>query len=223
MEASVFEGEGQTLDEAIAAACGSAGLAPDQVAVQVLSPGRPTSAVPGEHLSGAVVRVRVERLPELAARGRRHLEALLRLIEVEAEVHANPATAVGTEPATVILDVEGMDLGILIGWRGESLRALQTVVNLMLGEIGIAPDAPRLVVDVARYRHRREQAVAQMAVRTAASVARSGRQVTLEPMPAHERRAVHLALAGNSQVVTASSGQDAERRVTIRPRGEADP
>jgi spoIIIJ-associated protein len=125
------------------------------------------------------------------------------------------------EAAPLLLDIEGADLGILIGWRGESLRALQTVVNLMLGESGLTPGSPRLIVDVARYRQRREQTVAQMALRMAAGVVRSGRPVTLEPMQPYERRAVHLALADDPSVSTESTGADAERRVTIRPAGEA--
>ncbi|MGH7612302.1 MAG: protein jag [Candidatus Dormibacteria bacterium] len=218
-----YEGEGDSVEAAIAAACAQAGLDPDAVAVQVLSPGRLAAAVPGEHLSGNQARVRVAPLPQLAVTARRHLERLLALLEVEAEVRANPPSS-GAAAPTVILDVEGMDLGILIGWRGESLRALQTVVNLMLGDAGLAGDAPRVVIDIAGYRHRREQAVAQLALRTAATVTRIGRPIALEPMPAYERRAVHLALAGDSRVTTSSQGLDSERRVTIAPTpGEAAP
>jgi spoIIIJ-associated protein len=152
---------------------------------------------------------------------------MLRLMGIEAEVNVRRARPGSDEEVgaasdiPLLLEVEGADLGVLIGWRGESLRALQTVINLMLGDGGQTPGSPRLIVDVANYRQRREQTVAQMALRMAAGVARSGRPVTLEPMQPYERRAVHLALASDASVSTESTGVDAERRVTIRPSRES--
>jgi spoIIIJ-associated protein len=220
-----FEGEGGTVDEAMAAACQAAGLATDAVMVEVIAEGGP--AVPGERISGARARVRVRAVPTEGLQGRRNLETMLRLMGIEAEVNVRSARAGTAEGAgatseiPLLLEVEGADLGVLIGWRGESLRALQTVINLMLGDPGQTPGSPRLIVDVAKYRQRREQTVAQMALRMAAGVARSGRPVTLEPMQPYERRAVHLALASDASVSTESTGVDAERRVTIRPSRES--
>ena len=225
VSAEIFEGDGATVEEATLAACRAAGLERDGVMVEVVSEGG--AAIPGERISGATARVRVQAIPPEGVKGKRNLEVLLQLMDIEAEVHVRrvrPSTAAldhEPEAAPLLLDIEGADLGILIGWRGESLRALQTVVNLMLGESGLTPGSPRLIVDVARYRQRREQTVAQMALRMAAGVVRSGRPVTLEPMQPYERRAVHLALADDPSVSTESTGADAERRVTIRPAGEA--
>jgi len=222
-----FEGEGGTVEEATRAACAAGGLDVDAAVVEVGREGG--VAVPGEHMSGSRARVRVEATPAEGLKGKRQLEALLELMEIEAQGQVRRPHPVepsrGSEPSgpLLLLEVEGADLGILIGWRGESLRALQTVLNLMLGQAGLAPGAPHLIVDIARYRQRRERTVATLAVRMAAAVSRSGRSVTLEPMPPYERRAVHLALAGDSSVVSESSGTDAERRVTIRPAGEARP
>ncbi len=218
-----FEGEGATVEEATLAACRAGGLEPGSVMVEVISEGG--VGVPGERLSGAKARVVVQPIPLQGLVGKRNLQTILRLMDIEAEVHVKSVSAVASdtgeskEPPPVVLEVEGVDLGVLIGWRGESLRALQTVINLMLGESGLTPGAPRLIVDVANYRKRRENAVAQMALRLAAGVARNGRPVTLEPMQPYERRAVHLALAGDPAVTTESSGTDGERRVTIRPSG----
>ncbi|HVB14339.1 MAG TPA: R3H domain-containing nucleic acid-binding protein [Candidatus Dormibacteraeota bacterium] len=227
MSAETFAGEGTTVEEAILAGCRAAGLDRDLVMIEVVSEGG--AAAPGERISGATARVLVQPIPAEGLLGRRNLETLLKLMDIEAEVHVRPvrppATDAGerTETVPLLLSVEGADLGILIGWRGESLRALQTVLNLMLGESGLAPGAPRLIVDVAGYRQRREQTVAQMALRMAAGVTRSGRAVTLEPMQPYERRAVHLALADDPSVSTESTGMAAERRVIIRPAGEAGP
>jgi spoIIIJ-associated protein len=223
--AATFEGEGSTVEEATLAACRAGGLERDAVMVEVVSEGG--AAVPGERIAGGAARVLVQAMPPEGLRGKKNLETILRLMDIEAQVkvrpvHRNPSDqGVTNDAAPLLLDVEGVDLGILIGWRGESLRALQTVLNLMLGETGLTPGAPRLIVDVANYRQRREHTVSQMALRMAAGVVRSGRPVTLEPMQPYERRAVHLALADDPSVSTESSGTDAERRVTIRPSGEA--
>jgi spoIIIJ-associated protein len=225
MIGEAFEGEGGTVAEATTAACQTAGLATEAVMVEVISEGG--AAVPGERIAGARARVRVRAVPTEALRGKRNLETMLQLMGIEAEVNVRSAGTGAVEEAgaagyiPLLLEVEGADLGILIGWRGESLRALQTVINLMLGENAQTPGAPRLIVDVAKYRERREQTVAQMALRMAAGVARSGRPVTLEPMQPYERRAVHLALASDGSVSTESTGVDAERRVTIRPSRES--
>jgi len=216
-----FEATAATVEEALALALASSGLTREDAMLEVLSPGG--EVIPGEHVSAAMARVRVSPVTAAAAAARRHLEQLLAKMEVEATVRiVRPSAAEpGAEeaPLPVMLEVEGSDLGVLIGWRGESLRALQTVVNLMVSQQ--TPGGPRVIVDVAHYRERRERAVAQIARRVAADVVRTGRPATLDPMPPYERRAVHLALAEDPLVVTQSSGLDEARRVTISPAGAA--
>ncbi|HUY96217.1 MAG TPA: RNA-binding cell elongation regulator Jag/EloR [Verrucomicrobiae bacterium] len=226
-ETGVAEGSGATVAEAVAAACGEAGWDPDQVEVEVLSPG--LAGVPGEHLASRAARVRVRPLPEQAPPALAFLRGLLQRMGIEADVSARrvaappdrPGDPTGAgEPAPLLLEVTGEDLGVLIGWRGESLRALQTVVNLALGRGGSG--GPRVIVDVARYRQRREEAVEAMALRWAARVRRTGQPMTLDPMPPYERRAVHLALLDAPGVRTESQGADPERRVTIAPAADGD-
>jgi spoIIIJ-associated protein len=135
-------------------------------------------------------------------------------------VRRGAATPASGDSVPVILDVSGDDLGLLIGWRGETLRALQTTLNLMLGEEEGA-DGRRIILDVERYRARREEQVRDLAQRLALRVKRSGEKYTLDPMQAYERRVVHLALAEDSDVRTESSGKEPNRRVVIHPTGPA--
>jgi spoIIIJ-associated protein len=115
----------------------------------------------------------------------------------------------------IVLDVSGRDLGILIGWRGETLRALQTVTNMIVGRhVG----EQRVIVDVERYRQRREHTVREIAFRAARQVKVTGDPITLDAMQAFERRAIHLALEGDPDVTTVSVGQEPERRVVVEPR-----
>jgi spoIIIJ-associated protein len=119
-------------------------------------------------------------------------------------------------PPTIGVNVLGNDLGMLIGRRGDHLSQLQYLVNLLVTRrIG---HWTRVSVDVEGYKRRREESLTGLAGRVARQVARSGRAVQLEPMPANERRIVHLVLRDDPEVSTESSGEGDLRRVTILPK-----
>lgn len=122
----------------------------------------------------------------------------------------------GDEKAPILLEVQGEDLGILIGRRGETLSSLQFLLNLIVGKR--LDSWVRVVIDVEGYRARREESLRALAGRVADRVRRSGQPVTLEPMPANERRIVHLSLQESPHVTTESSGYGDERRVTVYPK-----
>ncbi|MGD8457392.1 MAG: RNA-binding cell elongation regulator Jag/EloR [Anaerolineales bacterium] len=116
---------------------------------------------------------------------------------------------------TIIVDINGDDLSILIGRRAETLNALQYVTRLILGkEIGRGVN---LAVDVEGYRERRERNLRQLARKMASQAVKSGRTQSLEPMPANERRIVHLELKDDEKVTTESVGSEPRRKVTIIP------
>ena len=117
--------------------------------------------------------------------------------------------------------MQGEDAGLIIGRRGDTLRALQFVTNMILGRQ--REDPTPVIVDVEGYRDRRFAHLRQLATRTAQRVTASGQAVTLEPMLPAERRMIHVTLADNRGVRTESSGDGNERRVTIEPTGEAAP
>jgi spoIIIJ-associated protein len=145
------------------------------------------------------------------------LEELLRLMGVEASVTPrDPETAGdGIGMIEAVLDVEGDDLGILIGRRGMTLSSLQYVLNLIVAKK--VKHRVSLGIDVDGYRRRREQALVTLARRMADRVRGTGRSVTLEPMPPNERRIVHLALADDPAVMTVSIGEGDARKVAITP------
>jgi len=119
------------------------------------------------------------------------------------------------------LNVVGTDgerdaLGALIGRKGERLSALQHLVNLMLSKrMG---GWTRVLVDVEDYRGRRERQLRELADRAAERVIETGKMLQLEPMPALERRWVHLALRNHPNVVTQSIGEEPNRRIVVLPR-----
>ncbi|HEY7465341.1 MAG TPA: RNA-binding cell elongation regulator Jag/EloR [Dehalococcoidia bacterium] len=145
------------------------------------------------------------------------LEELISLMGLEATVVSRePETAGdGLGMIQAVLDVEGEDLGLLIGRRGQTLASLQYLLNLMVAKkIG---KRASFGVDVDGYRRRREEALINLAKRTAARVRGTGRSVTLEPMPPNERRIVHITLADDPNVMTVSIGEGEGRKVAITP------
>jgi spoIIIJ-associated protein len=156
--------------------------------------------------------------PEIAELAIDLLQGLLDRMKVHARVIArggNDLAEEGEEPS-LILDVTGNDLGILIGRRGETLRALQYMTRLMLSR-KVERWEP-VIVDVESYRVRRRRSLRQLANRMADRVAFSQQRVVLEAMPANERRIIHIALRDHPQVTTTSVGEGDHRKVTILPK-----
>jgi spoIIIJ-associated protein len=157
-----------------------------------------------------------EETPEQA--GREVLTDILRLMGVRASVESLLGYELAEEdqPPPIVLNITGDDLGILIGRRGETLRALQYLVRLMVSHR--LKHWTNLVVDVESYLIRRRRSLESIAQRVAEQVARSGRTQALEPMPAYERRVIHITLRKHPQVTTQSVGEGERRKVTIIPK-----
>jgi spoIIIJ-associated protein len=113
------------------------------------------------------------------------------------------------------VNIQGDDLSYLIGRQAETLNSLQYISSLIINK-EIGRSIP-LIVDVEGYRIRRENQLRQLARRMADQAISTGRRQVLEPMPASERRIVHIELRDNPQVTTESIGEDPRRKVTIIP------
>ena len=113
-----------------------------------------------------------------------------------------------------VFEIEGDDAGLLIGRRGDTLKALQFLVKYLVSQ---KLDANvNILVDVEGYQDRRYQSLMNMARGVAQRVADSGRPITLEPMPPNERRIVHMALADHHRVTTESTGSGSSRQVVVQ-------
>ncbi len=116
----------------------------------------------------------------------------------------------------LLVDVQGDDLGILIGRGGETLTALQYISRLIVAKELQRPVA--VVIDIEGYRARREEQLGRLAQKMAAQAADLDRTMELEPMPPNERRIIHVALRDNPAVTTESIGDGSSRKVTIIPK-----
>ncbi len=155
-----------------------------------------------------------EASPEALAAGKEILEELLVHLGLEASVEVASGA---TSRLNVVSEGDGKEaLGALIGRKGERLSALQHLVNLMLSrKMG---DWTRVLVDVEDYRGRRERQLHDLATRAAERVAETGKMLQLEPMPALERRWIHIALREHPDVMTQSVGEEPNRRIVVLPR-----
>ena len=154
---------------------------------------------------------------EMAALAVELLSETVRHMGFDAEVVASwQEPDADNDDRYLLLNLQGRDLGALIGRRGETLGNLQYLLRLMVNQR--LHQWKNIVVDVEQYRQRRAEHLVQLALRSADQVAKTGRALSLEPMPPNERRIIHLALRDHANVYTESSGEGERRKIQILPK-----
>jgi spoIIIJ-associated protein len=156
--------------------------------------------------------VETEEIPigEQADAADEFLRGLLDAASIPAEV------SVRIEEDAVLVDVEGDDLGVLVGPKGVTLRAIEDLVRTIVQRRTDGHGA-RIHVDVGGYQAKRRAALERFTRDIASRVLESGNEVALEPMPAADRKVVHDTAAAMDGVTTVSEGEEPRRRVVIRP------
>ena len=219
----------KTVEEAIQIALTQLNVSRDEVRVNVVSEGKPGGLL---GLGAEEAKITVELLTPAPEPGNTQtepeedvtiiaediLDRLLELMGLEATIQRRTfQTTNGEEQVAspLAFNVIGDDLGILIGRRGQTLATLQYMLRLMVSHQ--TKVWTPIVVDVEGYKQRRSEALQALAVRMAEQVRTRGTPFTLEPMPAYERRIIHLALADNPDVTTQSIGEGDLRKVVILP------
>ena len=149
------------------------------------------------------------------ARCKAVLEQLITHLGISCSVAARAG-----QDGSVMLDVTGDAQGLLIGRRGQTLDAIEYIVNRIVARDD-EPAAGRIVIDVERYRERRRDHLTTLAERLAGKVRQTGRPVTLNPMSPRDRRIVHLALQEDASVATRSQGDGHFRKILIVPTDRA--
>jgi spoIIIJ-associated protein len=206
----------RTVEEAIELALKELDADRDEAEVEVLSRGK--SGFLG--IGAEMARVRVTRISQDKSAAGLANAALSRILEAAGvNVSRTLRSAHDPEVGGPIIDLAGEDSGLLIGRRGQTLQALQFLVNLIVRkEYG---EGVRVVLDVESYRARRESSLRDMAVKVAARVVQTSSSITLEPMPPADRRIVHTSLSEHSGVSTESTGEGDNRKVTIMPKRDS--
>ncbi len=213
-----------TVEQAIERGATELGIPPADLEVEVLDEGSRGVLGVGARQARVRVSIRSAAAGAAAAAGdedapvlrtaREVTEELLHRMDLTAQVASRWGDPPETDqPRPVWVDIRGRDLSLLIGRRGETLRAFQYLTRLILTRsLG---ESPLVIVDVEGYRARREEQLRRLAKRMADQAIEAGRTMTLEPMPPHERRIIHLELRDHPRVYTESVGEGEHRKVTI--------
>lgn len=203
------ERSAKTVQEAISIALEDLNLTEEEVDIEVLEEG--TKGIFGL-IGSKMARVLVTPLQKTETKTRvsiaiDFLYTILENMGIEAEV-----TAV-EEEESIVVDVNGDDIGIIIGRRGETMDSLQYLTSLVVNKN--FEEYKRVILNVENYRQKREDTLVKLANRLADKVQKYKKPVTLEPMNPYERRIIHSTLQNNRYVETFSTGEEPRRRVVI--------
>ncbi len=201
------EKSGKTIDEAISAALKDLSVTIKEVNIEVLEePSRGLFGFIG--VKPAKVKVTIVEGPSQKAS--RLLKSIFRIMELNVEMN------IIEKENELLIDLKGPELGILIGRRGETLEALQYLVNISVNKKQEV--RKKIIIDIEGYRGRRQETLQKLALKLADKAKHRGRSVVLEPMSAQERRIIHTALQGRNDIYTFSEGEEPYRKIIISPK-----
>ncbi|MBR3598649.1 MAG: protein jag [Lachnospiraceae bacterium] len=199
------EFKAKTVEEALTNASMEFGVASTEIEYEVIEKG--TSGFLGIGAKPAVIKAKKKDnfLDEIQT----YLDNLFRAMEVESKVNID----YDKEEGVMNIDVEGPDMGILIGKRGQTLDALQYLISLFVNKK--SESYIRVKLDTENYRQRRKDTLENLARNIAFKVKRTRRSFTLEPMNPYERRIIHSSLQNDKYVATRSEGEEPYRKVVV--------
>ncbi|HLS08924.1 RNA-binding cell elongation regulator Jag/EloR [Lentibacillus sp.] len=197
---------GQTVEDAVQSALEQLDTTRDHVNVEVIDEGK-------KGLLGVFGSKRAFVKVTMVKNQIEEAEAFLRNVTEQMNVEVDVTTTVSGNHVT--FDLSGDKIAVLIGKRGQTLNAIQYLVHLVLNKDG--NQYYTVTVDAEGYRGRRKETLESLAHKMADKALRLNKTVTLEAMPAFERKIIHSALQSNDQVTTHSDGVEPHRRIVIKP------
>ncbi|NME83628.1 RNA-binding cell elongation regulator Jag/EloR [Clostridium sp. SM-530-WT-3G] len=200
-----IEIEGKTVEDALNQALEKLGTEENMINVEILEQGsKGLFNVIGVKPAKIKVSLKYDYIEE----ARNFLANMLKKMNIDAEIN------IKEENDTLHINLSGKNVGLLIGYRGETLDSIQYLVSLVVNKIHDYPHK-RVIVDTENYRSKREETLKGVAIKTANRVIKTKKSFKLEPMNPYERRIIHSALQANEFVVTHSEGEEPFRRVVI--------
>jgi spoIIIJ-associated protein len=196
---------GKTVDDAIQSGLKELGVKIEKVDVEVLEHG--SKGLFG--LGAKPAKVRVTLKHDYTTLAKAFLRDVLDKMDIKSEIH------IKEEEDLVKINLVGPDMGILIGYRGETLDALQYLVSLVINKENKENEYKKVILDTENYRKKREETLVRLANKLAYKVNKYNKSITLEPMNPYERRIIHAALQNHPHVTTHSQGEEPYRKVVI--------
>jgi spoIIIJ-associated protein len=201
----IIEMTGRTVDDAVKNALDELKVSKEKVDVEVLDEGNKGLF---KLIGARPARVKVKVKRDYVFEAKAFLRDILNCMGIKAEIR------VREEDNIIKISLTGPDMGILIGYRGETLDSLQYLTSLVVNK-GHDMEYKRVVLDTENYRLKREETLNRLARRIAEKVRKTGKYVKLEPMNPYERRVIHSALQNEWDVETYSEGEEPYRRVVV--------
>ena len=207
-----IETSGKTVEEAIEIGLNELDVNRAEVEIEVVSKGK-TGILGIRSEPAKVILTVVEKPTDLVKVATDTLQKLIARMDVS--VFVNLINVHNEEIGGPSFEIDGEDAGLLIGRKGQTMRSLQFIAAMISSNK--LEDQVRIDLDVAGYKSRRYDSLANLAYKVAEQVVDTGNSITLEPMPANERRIIHVTLADDQRVSSVSSGRGDSRKVTINP------
>jgi len=207
-----IETSGKTVEEAIEIGLNELDVNRTEVEIEVVSKGK-TGILGIRSESAKVILTVVEKPTDLVKVATDTLQKLIARMDVS--VFVSIINAHNEDIGGPSFEIDGDDAGLLIGRKGQTLRSLQFIAAMISSNK--LEDQVRIDLDVAGYKSRRYDSLANLAHKIAEQVVDTGNSITLESMPANERRIIHVTLADDGRVSSESSGRGDSRKVTINP------
>lgn len=205
---SYMEFKGKTVEEAVTAASVKLGITSDELEYEVVDKG--SAGFLGLGAKPAIIKAKkAEKAMNIVDKTKAHLLNVFKAMDIEAEITID----YNEVDNSMNINLEGPEMGILIGKRGQTLDALQYLVSLFVNKE--SENYVRVKLDTENYRARRKDTLENLAKNIAFKVKRGRRSVTLEPMNPYERRIIHSALQNDKYVATKSEGEEPYRKVVV--------
>ena len=201
----VIEMTGKTVEEALKHALDELKLTKDKVDVEIINEG---SKGLFNLIGTKPAKIKVTKKPEPIDNAKEFLINVLSAMNIDAEIRINE------ENDVIKIDLSGPKMGLVIGYRGETLDSLQYLVSLVINK-NHNISYKRVVLDAENYRKKREETLIRVAQKSAYKVRKSQRPYKLEPMNPYERRIIHSALQEYTDINTHSEGEEPFRRIVI--------
>ncbi|MBR4720986.1 MAG: protein jag [Clostridia bacterium] len=193
-------------EEAKSLALSELGISEDDAVIEIVDEG--TKGFLGLGSKGVTVSVSAKNPAPIIAK--EFLSQVFDAMGLDVEISAN------TDGDTLLAEMSGDHMGLVIGKRGDTLDALQYLTSLVVNHE--VPERMRVTLDTENYREKRQIALTALANRLADKVVRTGKKHTLEPMNPYERRIIHSCLQANDGVTTFSIDEEPRRKVVIAPK-----
>lgn len=200
-----IETVGKTVEEALKNALEKLKVTKDKVDIEIIDEG---SKGLFNLIGSKPAKIRVIVKKNQIDEAKTFLSDVLKSMSIEADVE------VTEENDTVNINLSGSKMGLVIGYRGETLDSLQYLVSLVINKDHSLP-YKRVVLDTENYRSKREETLMRVAQKTAYKVRKSGKPYKLEPMNPYERRIIHSALQNYNDINTYSEGEEPFRRIVV--------